>query len=553
MIAIAVIAVISIIGSIYGGRQIIHVQETFSDIIAHEEAVKLTNARAARFVTAYMRDIYSLVMETTTEGNAKAKARVEATEKELWAREKEVFDLLPNYREEVERAYAPSRAGIEACRPVVKAAAEATTAEDIAQVGLRMKTECEPKLSEAQGSLTKLTNTLIAGADRRASDASNTARDTSTLLLAGNVAGLFLGIALMLWIVRSGITKPLAILGKEMENLAGGRLDTNIEGTARKDEVGQMARTVQVFKENALRIKEMEREQGEAAARAEAERKRAMLAMADSFESSVMGLVKGVSTQATEMQATAQSLAAGAQQASGQATTVAAGAQQASANVQTVASATEELSSSISEINRQVAEAARISATASEETSSTNIRVEGLAKAADKIGEVVQLINDIASQTNLLALNATIEAARAGDAGKGFAVVAGEVKNLANQTGKATEEISGQITAVQEETKRTVEAIRTIGSIIEQVRQISSGIASAVEQQGAATQEIARNVQQAAQGTQDVSQNVVGISEATNNAVAGSQQVLNAAGELAQNSETMRLEVTRFLDGVRAG
>jgi methyl-accepting chemotaxis protein len=218
-----------------------------------------------------------------------------------------------------------------------------------------------------------------------------------------------------------------------------------------------------------------------------------------------------------------------------------------------VAAATEELSSSISEISRHVSEAAKVSTQASEETARTNTMVEGLARAADKIGEVVKLINDIASQTNLLALNATIEAARAGDAGKGFAVVAGEVKNLANQTGRATEEISSQIAAVQEETRRTVEAIRNIGSVIDQVREISSGIASAVEEQGAATQEIARNVQQAATGTQDVSANIVGISQSANDAVEGAHQILAASGDLAKNSETMRLEVTRFLDGVRAG
>lgn len=287
--------------------------------------------------------------------------------------------------------------------------------------------------------------------------------------------------------------------------------------------------------------------------KAVSERRLAMTAMANDFEAKVMGLVKNVSAQATEMQSIAQTLASGAQQTSGQASNVAAAAQQATENVQTVASATEELSSSVSEISRQVSESAKVSELASQEAVLTNSRVESLAKAADKIGEVVKLINDIASQTNLLALNATIEAARAGDAGKGFAVVAGEVKSLANQTGRATEEISGQIAAVQEETRRTVEAIRNIASIIEQVRQISSGIASAVEQQGAATQEIARNIQEAAKGTQNVTQNIVGISEGASQTTEGSHQVFEASSDLAKNSETMRTEVLRFLDNVKAG
>ncbi|MTJ82915.1 MAG: HAMP domain-containing protein [Telmatospirillum sp.] len=376
----------------------------------------------------------------------------------------------------------------------------------------------------------------------------------TTLIRLGLVCLALLGLAGGLAVAIShNIVSGLNRLGSTMTRLAGGDWSVEVTGQSRKDEVGAMALAVQVFKENAQRVREMEREQAEAKAKAEEDRKRSMLALADSFEAAVMGLVKGVSGQAAEMRATAQTLASSAEQASGQASTVAAAAQQTTANVQTVASATEELSSSISEISRQVAEAAKVSTQASEETALTNTRVESLARAADKIGEIVGLINDIASQTNLLALNATIEAARAGDAGKGFAVVAGEVKNLANQTGRATEEISGQITAVQDETRRTVDAIRTIGSVIEQVRQISAGIASAVEQQGAATQEIARNVHEAAKGTQDVSQNIVGISQSVNDAVGGSRRVLEASNDLARNSETMRGEVTRFLETVRAG
>ncbi|MGE5598306.1 MAG: methyl-accepting chemotaxis protein [Bacteroidota bacterium] len=354
------------------------------------------------------------------------------------------------------------------------------------------------------------------------------------------------------WVIARSITAPVVAMTGAMGRLAGGDTSVDVPATGRQDEIGEMAKALQVFKDNAIRVAVLRREQEEAKARTEAERKQAMLDMADKFENAVMGLVRGVSSQATEMQATSQTMSAGAQQAAAQAATVASAAQQATANVQTVASAAEELSSSVSEIGRRVEEAAKVSTAASEETARTNTMVEGLAHAANKIGEVVNLINDIASQTNLLALNATIEAARAGDAGKGFAVVANEVKHLANQTAKATEEISGQIGAVQEETRRAVEAIRMIGVVIEQVRQISAGIASAVEEQGAATQEIARNVQQAAQGTQEVSVNIVGITQTVNETGAVSTQVLSSANSLAHDAEALRAEVTRFLTSVRA-
>jgi methyl-accepting chemotaxis protein len=373
-------------------------------------------------------------------------------------------------------------------------------------------------------------------------------RNTSFVLVG---LGLVLGGTLSTLISRS-VSVPIHRIVTIMRRLAGGDATIDVPGTERADEFGEISRAVQVFKDNAVRVAQMTREQEEAKARAATERKQAMLKMANDFEASVMDVVKIVSSSSTEMQATAQSMSSAASQASAQAATVASAAEQATANVQTVASAAEELSSSISEISRQVTESARISTAASEETARTNAMVQGLATAANRIGEVVKLISDIASQTNLLALNATIEAARAGDAGKGFAVVAGEVKNLANQTGRATEEISQQISAVQDETRRTVEAIKGIASVVDQVRQIASSIASAVEEQGAATQEIARNVQQAAQGTQEVSSNIGGVMETATSTGAAATQVLISAGDLSKNAARLSSEVGNFLANVRA-
>jgi len=347
------------------------------------------------------------------------------------------------------------------------------------------------------------------------------------------------------------IGAPIIGLTAAMRALASGDFSTQVPDTTRKDEVGAMARAVEVFKTNgeeARRLAAVQDQEHQVRDR----RAKALEALVHDFEETAARLVQSLAGAAVQMQDTAQSVSQGASDSSVQATTVAVAAEQATGNVQTVAAAAEELSSSIAEIARQVADSAQISTAASEETIRTNAMVQGLASAANRIGEVVKLINDIAAQTNLLALNATIEAARAGDAGKGFAVVANEVKHLANQTAKATEEIGGQIASVQEETRRTVEAIKGIATVIDQVRQIAAGIASAVEQQGAATQEIARNVQQAAQGTQEVSHKIGGITRNATAAVDGCGEVLTSARTLAADSESLRVEVTRFLAGVRS-
>jgi len=370
-------------------------------------------------------------------------------------------------------------------------------------------------------------------------------------ILIGAVS-LVLGLLLSFLITRS-VTHPLKAITTAMEILAGGDLEVAIPFIESSNELGAMARAVRVFKDNALKIEKMTQQQEQAKQTASIEQKRAPHAMADAFEASVMGVVKTVASSATEMQSAAQSMSSAAEQTRAQATSVASAATQASTNVETVAAAAEELSASIAEISGNVTESARISSEAADGAMKTNARINSLSTAADRIGEVVKLITDIASQTNLLALNATIEAARAGEAGKGFAVVANEVKHLANQTGKATDEIDEQVSAVQSEVRMAVEAIAEISQVIDHVREISAGIASAVEEQGAATQEIARNVSEAARGTQDVSCNIGGVTEAaaTNGVIAN--QVLSAASELARNSELLRSEVVEFLTKVRAG
>jgi methyl-accepting chemotaxis protein len=364
--------------------------------------------------------------------------------------------------------------------------------------------------------------------------------------------GLLISLSLLGWIVRSMIVRPLTAMATAMATLAKGDLEVAVVGADRKDEIGVLARSLQVFKDNGLEMRRLAAEQEAMTKRAEEERRRAMLELADRFEASVGGIVGTVASAATEMQGAAQSLSATAEEANRQATAVSAAATQATANVQTVASATEELAASIGEIGQRVERSAKIAQQAVEDTRRTDATVEGLATAAQKIGEVVSLIQDIASQTNLLALNATIEAARAGEAGKGFAVVASEVKSLATQTGKATEQIAAQIGAIQGATGEAVQAIRAIGATITQIDEIAAEIAAAVEQQNAATRDIAGNVTQAAQGTGEVSSTIAGVMQASGEVGAAATQVLGSAGELSTQSEKLKAEVETFLATVRA-
>jgi methyl-accepting chemotaxis protein len=349
------------------------------------------------------------------------------------------------------------------------------------------------------------------------------------------------------------IARPLQSLTRSMRELANGNFEVVLPGLGRKDEIGDIAGAVEDFK-----IKAAEKARAEAEAKIEQDkiaaqqRKADMNRLADKFESAVGEIVETVSSASTELEASAGTLTSTAERAQEITTMVAAASEEASANVQSVATATEELSSSITEISRQVQESARMAGEAVGQARSTTERVSELSKAASRIGDVVELINTIAGQTNLLALNATIEAARAGEAGRGFAVVPSEVKALAEQTAKATGEISQQISGIQSATEDSVGAIKEISGTIEKLSEVAGAIAAAVEEQGAATQEISRNVQQAAQGTQQVSSNITGVQRGAGETGSASSQVLAAAQTLSSDSSRLKLEVDKFVDSVRA-
>jgi methyl-accepting chemotaxis protein len=370
-----------------------------------------------------------------------------------------------------------------------------------------------------------------------------------SLIAAGLV--LVLALAVSMFVAR-GITGALQRMTGAMKDLAGGKLDVEVPGVGRHDEIGEMADAVEVFKSNAAARQGLEAEQKETETRAVARRKSDMNRLADEFEGAVGQIVETVSSSSTQLEVSAGTLTSTAERAQELTTMVAAASGEASTNVQSVASATEEMASSVNEISRQVQESARMAGEAVEQARTTNDRVGELSKAAARIGDVVELINTIAGQTNLLALNATIEAARAGEAGRGFAVVASEVKALAEQTAKATGEIGQQISGIQAATRDSVSAIKEISGTIEKLSEISSAIAAAVEEQGAATQEISRNVQQAAHGTQQVSSHITDVQRGAGETGSASSQVLSAAQSLSGESNRLKLEVGKFLNSVRA-
>ncbi|CAM2815097.1 hypothetical protein JHFBIEKO_1729 [Methylobacterium mesophilicum] len=549
------IAVVALIGVIVGGcvwyaqSRMSQIDDAYSTFISNEAVAVAEGRRLNRFVFELNYFVYRIIAETDADQIRAANAGFEAAVPNLKATLKSLRDHAPSYAARIDALTTRINTFLTDVTEVRRLGTSNQNEQAIALV----HSAIDPTFSTLMVDGNALSNDINAFMQKGSDDLTAQTEATRLSLMIVSGVGMLAGAIAAAFVAMVGITRPLDRLVSVLQRMAKGEIEAEIRESARKDEIGAVGRAVEGIKAMVARKAAEEAEVRRVAEEASAAaRKQTMLELADGFERAVGGIVGLVSSSATELQATAQSMTASATETASQSTTVAAAAEEAAANVQTVAAAAEELGSSVQEIGRQVLGSAGLAQSAVGEADQTHHLVQALSQAATRIGDMVGLISNIAGQTNLLALNATIEAARAGEAGRGFAVVASEVKELAAQTAKATEEISQQIGQIQGVTGQAVTAIGGITARIREIDSVATSIAAAVEEQGAATQEIVRNVAQAATGTNEVTSNIAGVAQASEDTGAAASQVLNAAGELSRQSEHLGAEVSRFLSTVRA-
>jgi methyl-accepting chemotaxis protein len=548
---LAVIAVMTCMvcgGVWFAVSRMAQIDEGYSRFLDNEVMASAAAPRLNRAIVHVQMLSYRIVAETNGVELFKLRPQFDVAIADANKFAQEIVQYAPALAQEVAAIEADIQQLKGAVAPVIDLAIKDDKDRALDLLHKRVDVVVEKVLAASEAMRERLNGEIKSGSDGLHERSVTTTR--TTWIVIGVIMAIAAAFAFI--VATFGISTPIRNLGALLEKLAKGE-EAEITGTDRKDEIGMIARAV-----NGIRLMLAEKGRREAEEKmvteqAASEQRRAeMHKLAEDFEAAVGSIVNAVSTSAGELEMAANTLTGTADNTQRLSTMVASASEQASSNVQTVASASDEMAASVSEIGRQVHESSTIAGEAVKQAERTDARITELSQAAQRIGDVVQLITEIAEQTNLLALNATIEAARAGEAGRGFAVVASEVKALAAQTAKATGEIGSQIASMQTATQDSVAAIKEINGTIRHISDIAAAIAAAVEEQSAATQEISRNVQQAAQGTIQVADNISEVSDGANATGAASSKVLTAAQQLSGQGRTLRAEVDRFLATVRA-